>query len=735
MSEDEIRPESGRRSRKRDKSTKDFWRACRYLGPHRKIVIISVICAVLVGLTFASGLGALLPILRILVNGDTMQGYMQREAVQHRLEVKLAEESDPNFVRIVSLTHVHGPAGAAKILAGNSLRLADPRGHTTLESLANDAEIHLIVTAEGGDRPVVLQPPPNPWYLRYGLGIAARLPANPVTSLAIVLGFVGVLTVVGNGVRFFQEYYSDKAATLAVNDLRRQLYDHVLHIPLGFFGLKGTSDVTSRLVQDSQGLQEGFKTVLGQSIQEPIKALFAFGLAMWLDWRLTGFILLFGPLMFAIIKKFGKKMRRASRKALQSSSSMLGQIEGTLIGVRVVKAAGAERFERRRYTRIMDKLIDEQLRMSRIDAFSTPVLETLTFFVVCGIVLFAAYRMQIKHTLSTETFMGVMACLMGIGESLRKTSKVNNALQKSNSAAARIFETLNVPVERPRLRGATAVESMNPRMRENKALIQLPTIQREVRFAGITFSYPNASNPALNDVDLVVPKGRSIAVVGRNGSGKTTLLSLLPRFYDAQAGVITIDGVDVRSVTLKSLRRQIGIVTQEPVIFPGTIAENIAYGHPLASRLNSQTPGVAQLRADIESAARRGFAHEFILEKAQGYDTILGEHGAQLSGGQRQRLCIARAILRATPILILDEATSQVDAESEHLIQQAIDSLIHQRTTFVIAHRFSTILSADSIVVLERGQIVGQGKHQELLETCEIYQQLYERQLFASPTA
>ncbi len=198
---------------------------------------------------------------------------------------------------------------------------------------------------------------------------------------------------------------------------------------------------------------------------------------------------------------------------------------------------------------------------------------------------------------------------------------------------------------------------------------------------------------------------------------------MLPRFYDPQQGRIFIDGVDIRRATLRSLRRQIGIVTQDSVIFPGTIASNIAYGQPLATR------------DAIIAAAKRAFAHDFILEKADGYDTLLGEHGASLSGGQKQRLCIARAILRQTPILILDEATSQVDSESEHLIQQAIESLIHERTTFVIAHRFSTILSADSIVVMDKGQIVGQGRHEELLQTCPLYQQLYERQLFAAPAA
>jgi ABC-type multidrug transport system fused ATPase/permease subunit len=474
-------------------------------------------------------------------------------------------------------------------------------------------------------------------------------------------------------------------------------------------------------VQDAQGLQDGFKTVLGQSIQEPIKAALAFGLALWFDWQLTMFIVLFGPLMFAIIKKFGKKMRRASRKALQSSANMLGQLDASLAGVRVVKAAGAERHERRRYTRIMDGLVNEQLRMSRIDAMSTPILEILTLFVVGGIVLYATYLVRVKQSLDAITFFGLMTCLMAIGESLRKVSKVNNALQKSNAAAQRIFETLDVPVEKPRdlakrdaYRATLSGGKVGP-------LKKLAPIARSVVFENVSFTYPGAPSPALRGVNLSVPRGQSVAVVGRNGSGKTTLLALLPRFYNPESGRILIDNVDVAGVTLKSLRSQIGIVTQEPILFPGTIAQNIAYGLPGASR------------EEIIAAAKQAFAHEFITEKPNGYDTELTGLGSGLSGGQRQRLCIARAILRRTPILILDEATSQVDAESEHLIQQAIERLMHERTTFVIAHRFSTILSADTIVVLDKGQVVGQGKHDELLKTCETYKNLYERQLFTAP--
>ena len=243
---------------------------------------------------------------------------------------------------------------------------------------------------------------------------------------------------------------------------------------------------------------------------------------------------------------------------------------------------------------------------------------------------------------------------------------------------------------------------------------------------------------------LTVPKGQCVAVVGRNGSGKTTLLALLPRFYDPQQGRVLIDGVDLRDATLRSLRRQISVVTQDSVIFPGTIAENIAYGHPLAPRLatGDERPSVREVRERVIAAANARSPTTSSSKSRSGYDTLLGEMGGQLSGGQKQRLCIARAIFRQAPILILDEATSQVDAESEHLIQQAIDGLMHEGhdpvtgaatasapTTFVIAHRFSTILSADTIVVMDRGRIVGQGRHDELLQTCETYQQLYERQL------
>ncbi len=619
---------------------------------------------------------------------------------------------------MLKLEKKNGPAARAGLKEESELLLpADSQAAASpdvadhvLSLLAKPAteSARVLVRGEGM---VDLQLQRLPWYLAAGQKLASLLPPRdkPLQAIATVFGLMTVLALFGNVFRFFQEYLSDKTSITTVNDIRQRLYDHVLHIPMGFFGSKGSSDVTSRLVQDTANLQDGFKNLLGPSIQEPIKVVMAMSLAVAVSWKLVVFIVLFAPVMALLMKKFGKKMRRASRSAMQSSASMLGQLEGTLIGIRVVKSFNAEKYERRRYGRIMDGLIEQSLRMSRIDAMSAPILESLTLIVAGAVVLYAAYLVLIVKTLAPGNFILVMVCLASIGESLRRCGKINNTIQKANAAAARIFETMDSPVERPRTRGV-----------EDRPRLKLPPIQREVKFENLAFSYPNAAAPALTDVTLTVPKGRSVAVVGRNGSGKTTLLALLPRFYDPQQGRVLIDGIDVRNVTLKSLRDQISIVTQDSVIFPGTIAQNIAYGQPGADR------------QQIIAAARRAFAHDFIMEKPQGYDTMLGEMGGQLSGGQKQRICIARAIFRTSPILILDEATSQVDAESEHLIQQAIEGLMHERTTFVIAHRFSTILSADTIVVMEKGQIVGQGRHEELLRDCPIYQQLYERQLISA---
>jgi ATP-binding cassette, subfamily B, bacterial MsbA len=713
-----LMPDSPEKRRRDKKNNAHFWRAIKFLSPYRPLVIISIVCAFFVGLAMTGGLGTMLPIVRVLINGDTVPTWVDRTIADQRLTVKLNDDSGQEKLTLM-VVDKDGAAHRAGYRFGDEL-LGDEPAKALLHDLADPDRSSMVLHVPGKpDRTVELKPVAS--YMVWARQFADRLPANPVWAIAIIFSLLASLALIGNIIRFFQEYLSSKAAISAVNDIRRRLYDHVLRVPLSHFGEQGTSDVTSRLVQDSSSLTDGFKQVLGQTIQEPIKVVMAFSLALAASWKLTLFIIAFAPIMGVVVRKFGKKMYRASKRQLQESSAMLGQLEATMSGIRVVKASGAERFERRRYAKIMDGLIAQQLRLARIDAFNTPVMEMLLLVATGFIVLYGTYLVLISHQVDSGKFIVVMASLMMLADSLRRISKVGNAIQVSNAAAARIFEAMDLPVEQDRL--------------QRDGLVKLRPIRNEIRFENVSFTYPGATMPALDRVNLTVPKGRCVAIVGRNGSGKTTLLALLPRFYHAQTGRIAIDGSDIRTVTLRSLRKQISVVTQDSVIFPGTIAQNIAYGHPLCARLDQDTPTIRALRDQIVAAARRAFAHEFILEKANGYDTLLGEMGGALSGGQKQRLCIARAVMRRTPILVLDEATSQVDAESERLIQQAIDGLIHEgpRTTFVIAHRFSTIQSADVIVVMERGQIVGQGKHDQLLSGCPVYQQLYERQLFAAP--
>jgi subfamily B ATP-binding cassette protein MsbA len=695
-----------KRKRKRNA---DFWRACRYLAPYRNIMIVSIICAFFVGGAFTSSLLTILPIIRVLINNDTVPNWVDRQIAQNRLGATLSDDVNRPMLLRVDAGGAAWKAHFQKRELVTGSRLDGLPSSTDLSCLADpNGAINATVSRSTGLVSTTL--PPVPWWYRIMRTGARRLPANPVGAIAVVFAFTMALSVLGNVLRFFQEYLADKAAIAAINDMRRHLYDHVLHLPMAYFGRFGTGDVTSRLVQDSQGLQDGFKTLLGPAIQEPIKAVFTLGLALALSWRLTLSIVVFAPIMAVMIRRYGKKMRRANRAALQKSAHMLGQIEATLQGTRVVKAVGAERFERRRYSAIMHGLLSDQLAMARYEAYSPAVLETMAAIVVGSVMLYASYLVLIANTLDSSRLMLILGGLAGIGESLRRISKLTGDIGRSNAAAARIFEVMDTPVERRR--GLNGQTSNNLPGRLN-----LPTLARDISFENIVFSYGSSDQRALDGVSLNVPKGKSIAIVGRNGSGKTTLLAMLPRFFEPQSGCVKIDGKNVNDVTLRSLRGQISIVTQESIIFPGTVAENIAYGLPTASR------------AQIEAAARKAFCHDFIMEKPQGYDTSLDGLGGQLSGGQRQRLNIARAILRDSPILILDEATSQVDAESEHLIQQAVESIMHERTTFVIAHRFSTILSADSIVVMDRGSIVGQGKHEELMLTCQTYQQLYERQL------
>jgi len=526
-----------------------------------------------------------------------------------------------------------------------------------------------------------------------------RTPAQRWRTLAVVLGLLMCVVVTGSLARLFAEYLTILVNSRAVLDLRRQMYTHVLNLPLSRFA-ESTSDTMSRFVQDMNDIFRGLNNFFQKLVAEPFKAVGAVGLALMLNWRLTLVLMLGAPLALILFRKLGKKIRRANRKLLIGYGQMLGRLEAILTGMRVVKGYGREHYERRRLYQIDRHLLKQQLRMGFIEALTSPLMEIVGFVAAAAAILYFTRNMFDRPDTSPE-FITMLVCLAAIFDPLRKLSSVYPKLQRANAAAHRIFELIDTPSE----------------YEHDARYPEISPLRSTIRFEHVTFTYPKTTRPAVRDVSLEVRRGETIGLVGPNGSGKTTLVSLLPRFLPLDAGRILIDDQDIAHVRLRSLRRQFSIITQESIIFPDTIRSNIAYGKPSATT------------EQIVEAARKAFADEFIERLPEGYDTVVGEHGATLSGGQRQRLAIARAILRDAPILIFDEATSQVDPESEQKIHQALEAFMRDRTAFVVAHRFSTIAKADRIVVMDEGCIIDVGTHTELFARCPLYRRLYETQL------
>ena len=381
---------------------------------------------------------------------------------------------------------------------------------------------------------------------------------------------------------------------------------------------------------------------------------------------------------------------------------MLGKLEGAINALKIVKVYNQQKYEHSAYGDINRTFLKQTLRVSKVDSATGPMMEIFGMMAFAGALLMGVHWVTKQH-MGASSFFTLLLFLGSAAESIRKASDVWNKIQSANAAAERVFEVVDEPVEF-----------------EKPDAIELPALRERIEFRDIVFTYPGTDRAVLNGVNLTVQAGQNIAIVGPNGSGKTTLMNLLPGFYNTDSGSILIDGQNIADCTLKSLRAQIGMVTQNVVTFNDTIAANIAYGRPDAAMDR------------IVEAAKRAFAHEFIEPLPDGYSTVIGEQGAGLSGGQLQRIIIARAVLKNPAILIFDEATSQVDAQSEAKIHKAIEEIMRDRTSFIIAHRFSTVISADLIVVMDDGRIVAQGTHEELIKSCTLYQNLYETQLISS---
>ena len=539
-------------------------------------------------------------------------------------------------------------------------------------------------------------------WARVPRGWIDAMPANdPFAALVWIMGVLMALAVVGAVATYLHAYLSLTVVNRTVGAARRRAFRSVLRAPLRTVIAGGTSDAIARIINDSAQLANGLNVLLSRTIIQALKGVAGLLAALWFDWRVTLVALLAAPVLYTIIRKLGKRIRRASGAALESQSEMLRVANESLQGLRVVKAYDAEWFEGGRFQRVNRRMIEEMNRVRTARAVASPLTETLTLLALCVMVIFAARAILAGNVEPTDFILAIVALAVA-GASIKPLTGLAHDIQTATPAAERLRELIALP----------------PEPGHDRTLPALPRHRRSIEWRGVTLTYPGREAPALNDVNVSVAHGESVAFVGPNGCGKTTLLSLVNRVFDPDGGRVLIDGVDLRDVGVRSVRRQIGVVTQETVLFRATIRENIAYGSAASDRA-------------VIDAAERARAHDFISRLPQGYETPVAEQGLSLSGGQRQRIAIARAILRDPAILVLDEATSMVDAESEAQIAQTLAEFSKGRTCLVVAHRLSTVLSCDRIVVMDAGRVVDQGRHAELMGRCGLYRQLAGAQLGA----
>ena len=535
--------------------------------------------------------------------------------------------------------------------------------------------------------------------------IGAYAQTNKLGVLTFVVAFVLVVFILKGALSIVDAYQMKWVAERIQADLRQEIYSHIHDMSLAYFTRTPTGEIMTRTTNDVTIVGASVTDLFRNAFREPLNMVGLIGLLLIINWKLALLSLVVFPAALYPIVQFGRKMRKRGGQYLQRYTELTTLLQETISGIRIVKAFAMEEYERERFRAHNERLFRALMRISLVDCLTHPVMETLGAIGVVLAVWVGGY-LVISGELTAGGFVAFLGALGSLYQPIKRLSQVNNNIQQCMAGLTRIYQLLDT----------------RPDVVEAPDATRLPTIRDRIEFVGVHFAY-DADQPVLADVSLAAKMGELVAIVGPSGAGKTTLVNLIPRFYDPTRGAVLIDGVDLRGVTLHSLRAQMGIVTQETILFDDTIYNNIAYGRSDISA------------ARVEEAAQLANAHEFIAALPDGYQTRIGERGVRLSGGQRQRLAIARAILKDPPILILDEATSSLDAESERVVQEALDRVMEHRTTFVIAHRLSTILRADKILVLKDGSIVETGTHASLLARPGVYAQLYETQLKAAEVA
>lgn len=501
--------------------------------------------------------------------------------------------------------------------------------------------------------------------------------------------------IFGYGQAFTMAYIERRV----MKNIRDDLFSQFQRLPLSYFHKRRAGQLISRVTNDVEIANKGINVSFTNLSRDPILIMMYLGMALVISWKLTIIAFTVLPLSMVVIIRIGKKLRKYSTRQQEKMAVLTSILQETVSGIRVVKAFAMEKFEIERFKRESERWFRDVFKIAAIQKLSSPLTEQLSVLVGLVILWYGGTQVLSGQGLDAEYFILFLVCIFSLVHPIKALSGVNNSIQEGLAAAERIFRVLDSPIEEV----------------ENTGKLELSDPRGHVVFHDVSFAYKD-EEWVLSDINFEVKPGEVVALVGPSGAGKSTLVDLIPRFYDPVKGNLTIDGVDISQVKLHSLRSQMGIVTQEIILFNDTVRNNIAYG---MSDISDE---------QIFQATKAANAHRFILDMPEGYDTIIGDRGVKLSGGQRQRISIARAILKNPPILIFDEATSSLDTESELLVQEAIENLMKDRTTIVIAHRLSTVQNVDRILVLKEGRIVQSGTHEELLEQQGVYKMLYDLQ-------